>query len=107
MNSRAPWLKHCGAVMVLSLVVAVPQRLASAETAAQPPQMADSGAFRHLRALQDIATANGGNRAAGTSGYDRSADYVADQLKEAGYRVRFEPFEFDFFEERSPVVLAT
>jgi hypothetical protein len=27
---------------------------------------AGEGAFRHLRALQDIATANGGNRAAGT-----------------------------------------
>jgi hypothetical protein len=34
------------------------------------------GAFRHLQVLQDIATANGGNRAAGTSGYDRSAQYV-------------------------------
>src|SRR3954467_1256453 len=41
------------------------------------------GAFRHLRALQEIAEANGGNRAAGKPGYDRSADYVANQLKAA------------------------
>jgi Zn-dependent M28 family amino/carboxypeptidase len=65
----------------------------------------DTGAFRHLRALQDIATANGGNRAAGTPGYDRSAEYVAEQLTKAGYLVRFEEFEFPFFEERTPAVL--
>src|SRR5262249_33971424 len=66
---------------------------------------ANAGAFRHLRALQDIATANGGNRAAGTPGYDRSADYVSEQLAKAGYQVRFEEFEFPFFQERSPAVL--
>ena len=33
----------------------------------------EAGPFAHLRALQDIATAHGGNRAAGTPGYDRSA----------------------------------
>jgi Zn-dependent M28 family amino/carboxypeptidase len=69
----------------------------------EPP--AGEGAFRHLQALQDIATANGGNRAAGTPGYDRSAEYVAERLKEAGYVVRFEEFEFPFFEDRAPPVL--
>jgi len=64
------------------------------------------GAFRHLQALQEIASANGGNRAAGTPGYDRSAEYVQQRLKEAGYTVRFEEFEFPFFEERTPPVLA-
>ncbi|MEE1657044.1 M20/M25/M40 family metallo-hydrolase [Microvirga sp. CF3062] len=63
--------------------------------------------FRHVQALQDIATANGGNRAAGTPGYDRSAEYVADQLRAAGYTVRFEEFTFPFFEERSPPVLVS
>src|SRR4051812_35765354 len=63
------------------------------------------GAFRHLQALQDIAAASGGNRAAGTVGYDRSAQYMAERLKEAGYAVRFEEFEFPFFEEKSPPVL--
>jgi Zn-dependent M28 family amino/carboxypeptidase len=51
------------------------------------------------------STANGGNRAAGTSGYDRSAEYAADRLKEAGYLVRFEEFDFPFFEERTAPVL--
>src|SRR5712692_2805980 len=66
---------------------------------------ANAGAFRHLRALQDIASASGGNRAAGTPGYDRSAEYVSEQLAKAGYQVRFEEFEFPFFQERSPPVL--
>jgi Zn-dependent M28 family amino/carboxypeptidase len=63
--------------------------------------------FRHVQALQDIATANGGNRAAGTAGYDRSAEYVADQLRAAGYAVRIEEFTFPFFDERSPPVLVS
>jgi aminopeptidase Y len=77
-----------------------------ARAADEPAPATTAGAFRHLRALQDIATANGGNRAAGTSGYDRSAEYVSEQLAKAGYQVRFEEFEFPFFRERSPAVLA-
>jgi len=77
-----------------------------ARAADQPAPAANAGAFRHLRALQDIATASGGNRAAGTPGYDRSAEYVSEQLAKAGYQVRFEEFEFPFFQERSPAVLA-
>jgi Zn-dependent M28 family amino/carboxypeptidase len=86
------------------------QSLAQTTAGAAPPSRplepaANAGAFRHLRALQDIATANGGNRAAGTPGYDRSAEYVSEQLAKAGYQVRFEEFEFPFFQERSPAVL--
>jgi Zn-dependent M28 family amino/carboxypeptidase len=95
------------------LAVVPPSRVARAQSisgaapaAGQLQAAASAGAFRHLRALQDIASANGGNRAAGTPGYDRSAEYVAEQLKEAGYLVRFEEFEFPFFEERTPPVLA-
>ena len=70
-------------------------------------EVREDGAFAHVRALQEIASANGGNRAAGTAGYDRSADYVADRLRAAGYVVRLEEFTFPFFEERSPPVVAT
>jgi Zn-dependent M28 family amino/carboxypeptidase len=71
-----------------------------------PPSSGDEDPFRHVQALQDLANANGGNRAAGTPGYDRSAEYVAEQLRRAGYTVRLEDFPFPFFEERSPPVLA-
>src|SRR5262249_33758556 len=59
-------------------------------------QVRGEGAFAHVRALQEIATTNGGNRAAGTAGYDRSADYVAERLRSAGYMVRFEEFTVPF-----------
>jgi Zn-dependent M28 family amino/carboxypeptidase len=94
------------------LVVLAPNGIASAQNTAgaappsrAPEAAANAGAFRHLQVLHDIASANGGNRAAGTAGYDRSAEYVSQQLAKAGYQVRFEEFEFPFFQERSPPVL--
>ncbi|TWJ11700.1 aminopeptidase S [Stackebrandtia albiflava] len=45
----------------------------------------------HLARFQRIADENGGNRAAGTAGYDRSADYVAQTLRDAGFRVERQP----------------
>jgi Zn-dependent M28 family amino/carboxypeptidase len=59
----------------------------------------------HLRALQEIAEENGGDRAAGTPGADASADYVADRLREAGWRARLQPVSFPYFDERSPARL--
>ena len=47
----------------------------------------------HLGALQDIANANGGNRAAGTSGYDASVDYVAKALRGRGFDVTTPQFD--------------
>jgi hypothetical protein len=61
-----------------------------------------SSPFRHVQAFQEIADTYGGNRAAGTPGYDRSAEYVANQLRNAGYKVRLEEFTFPVFDERSP-----
>src|SRR5690242_12344481 len=85
-----------GLATFLALICAT--RIVSADdVVGRPPAGRDltigEGAFRHLQALQDIATANGGNRAAGTVGYDRSAQYVAERLKDAGYAVRLEEFE--------------
>jgi Zn-dependent M28 family amino/carboxypeptidase len=98
----ALWLALLG-----SSSVAGAQSTSDAIPPSRPPETAaNAGAFRHLQALQDIATSNGGNRAAGTPGYDRSAEYVSEQLAKAGYQVRFEEFEFPFFQERSPAVLA-
>lgn len=57
-----------------------------------------AGAFTHLQALQGIADRNNGNRVSGSPGYDQSVDYVADRLRQAGYRVETPTFSFDFFE---------
>lgn len=56
----------------------------------------------HLRELQEIADDNGGNRAAGTPGSEASAEYVADRLREDGWRVELDPVTFPYFDERSP-----
>ncbi|MCP2031088.1 Zn-dependent M28 family amino/carboxypeptidase [Okibacterium sp. HSC-33S16] len=53
------------------------------------------GITRHLQALQDIADANGGNRAAGLPGHVASADYMEAKLKKAGYITSRQPFSYD------------
>ncbi|GAA3443771.1 M28 family peptidase [Planomonospora venezuelensis] len=61
---------------------------------------------KHLEQFQAIATANGGNRAAGTPGYDASLAYVQDKLRKAGYRTSTTDVEFPIsWEEFSPSVL--
>ena len=64
-----------------------------------------AGIREHLRALQRIADANGGNRSAGTPGYDASARYVAGRMRAAGYRVRVQEFAFPYVADRSPPTL--
>lgn len=52
------------------------------------------GITKHLEALQDIADANGDNRAAGTPGHVASADYMESKLKRAGYTTWRQPFTY-------------
>ena len=47
----------------------------------------------HAEALQEIADNNFGTRASGTSGYDESADYVAQVMRDAGYDVVMQEVE--------------
>ena len=65
-----------------------------------------SGLVQHLRELQRIADANGGTRAAGTDGYDASAEYVYRVLRRAGYDVEFDEFRFAAFQQLEPSTLA-
>ena len=93
------------ACRLLILLLAGPALLAGPGAGANEVDLDREGPFAHVRAFQAIATENGGNRASGTPGFDRSADYVADRLNAAGYHVRLEGFEFPYFEERSPPIL--
>ena len=52
------------------------------------------GVMGHAQRFQAIADEHGGNRAAGTPGYDASADYVANELRQAGYEVMVQRFDF-------------
>lgn len=65
-----------------------------------------AGIMRHQREFQAIAERNGGTRASGTPGYDRSAAYVARRLEDAGYTVTTQPFSFPFFQETGPAQFA-
>ncbi|WP_371615901.1 M28 family metallopeptidase [Streptomyces sp. NBC_00454] len=89
--------------------VAAPVLLAATPAAAHPregrlarelvEEVTARGAYRHLAKFQQIADANGGNRAAGTPGHAASAAYVHDTLAKAGYQVSYQ--DFDIYEART------
>ncbi|GAA1724985.1 M28 family metallopeptidase [Isoptericola hypogeus] len=54
--------------------------------------------FEHLEELQEIADENGGNRAAGTEGYEESAEYVERVLRRAGYETERQYFPVTLFD---------
>ena len=63
------------------------------------------GVREHQAALQGIADANGGTRAAGTPGYQASVDYAAGVLTNAGYNVSVQPFAYAAYEQLAPSTL--
>jgi Zn-dependent M28 family amino/carboxypeptidase len=63
------------------------------------------GILEHEQALQNIATANGGIRAATFPGYDASVEYVAKRLRRAGYKVTLDAFDFAHWEKNGPSTL--
>lgn len=82
-RSAAAW------VLLVGLVVNCAPRAAAlpnlGETLAG--QVIVDAMLAHLQRLQDIANANGGNRADGTPGFDASAEYVAQLLRDKGFDV--------------------
>jgi Zn-dependent M28 family amino/carboxypeptidase len=95
-------------LLVASFGLAVPAALADDfnETQGFRKAVTLDGIREHQRALQTIANANGGTRASGTPGYDQSAQYVYDRLSAAGYAPTFQEFQFAFFQQLSPAVVA-
>jgi Zn-dependent M28 family amino/carboxypeptidase len=106
-RSRVAVVGTAGALALAgSVVVALPAAAAPAGCETRDNNTIDKllecttvdGVMEHLRAFQEIAEANGGNRASGTPGYTASADYVQQRLEAAGYDVARQEFDFDFFE---------
>jgi aminopeptidase S len=60
--------------------------------AAAAPDIPVANVKAHLAQLQSIATANGGNRAHGRTGYKASLDYVKAQLDAAGFTTTIQQF---------------
>jgi len=86
----------------------------SATGTAPAPQAAErlaqavtqEGLKARLAALQRIADENGGTRASGTPGYDASVQYVAKQLRRAGYTPHLQRVRFTDSHELAPPQLA-
>jgi len=91
------------ALLAALLVVSLPAGAAVPTDSAQlRAAVTAENITMHLKAFQSIADKNGGNRAAGTSGYQASVDYVVKKLKQAGYQPTRQTFEFPFFAETGP-----
>ncbi|WP_327380226.1 M28 family metallopeptidase [Streptomyces sp. NBC_01212] len=74
------------------LVTAAPAAQATPEAVAAAPDIPLANVKAHLTQLQSIATANGGNRAHGRTGYKASVDYVKAKLDAAGYTTALQQF---------------
>ena len=77
------------------------------DTTALTDAVTAAGLQTHLAALQDIADANGGNRAAGTSGYEASLEYVKSTLEAAGYLTTVQPFSYELVDYEGSTLTQT
>jgi len=82
----------CGSV---ALAGATAQAAVKTDTSALRDAVTIQGVLDHLVAFQQIADANGGNRAAGTSGHDASVNYIDELLQDAGYVTTRQEFTYE------------
>ena len=109
-TARTPRSRHIAArLLLVAVAAALAAVLLPAQASAEPAVCATrdnntyqrllecmtvEGVRAHQAALQAIADANGGTRAAATPGYDASVDYVVDTLEAAGWSVSTHQFDF-------------
>jgi len=67
----------------------------AAATVLAAPDIPVANVKAHLAQLQSIATANGGNRAHGRTGYKASIDYVKGKLDAAGFTTTLQTFSYN------------
>lgn len=89
------------------LVALVPAAMADdiAESKGFRKAVTTAGIREHQAAFQAHADANGGNRVAGSAGYEASANYVVGRMTTAGYNVSSNYFTFVFNADSTPPVL--
>ncbi|MEU6344663.1 M28 family metallopeptidase [Streptomyces sp. NPDC046977] len=78
--------------MAAVLLTASATPVAARPALAAAPDIPVANVKAHLSQLQSIATANGGNRAHGRTGYRASVDYVKAKLDAAGYTTALQQF---------------
>src|SRR5687767_9721638 len=93
-------------LMALSLALFIPTALADDihQTQGFRNQVTLAGIREHQAAFQSHSDANGGNRVAGSPGYEASANYVVAKLQAAGYTVTSQNFPFLFNADATPPV---
>jgi aminopeptidase S len=67
----------------------------SPDTSALREAVSGRNVITHLKALQQIADAHGGNRADSTSGYQAAAVYIEEHLRAAGYTPVRQRFSYE------------
>lgn len=92
-------------VFVMAAFLMTSCRTESDEKPALEETLTIEALMGHLQSLWDIADMNAGTRAAGTSGYDASADYVKEVVESSGFVVTEQEVGFRFFQELSDAVL--
>ncbi|MET7616624.1 M28 family metallopeptidase [Streptomyces sp. NPDC005408] len=94
MNLSIPRRTAAAAALALAglLVSAAPAATAAPAPALAAPDIPLANVKAHLTELQSIATANGGNRAHGRTGYKASIDYVKAKLDAAGFTTSLQQF---------------
>lgn len=93
MRFRTPLVLAAAACLTAPLLAST----AYAASAAAPPLpladlVSESAVYAHLEEFQEIADANGGNRALNTAGYEASAAYIEGELQAAGYTTERQEF---------------
>ena len=91
MRRRIAPLGAAAGALLIAIGAAAPAQ--AADPASLAERTTAEAVFAHLEQLQEIAAANGGNRAAGQPGYAAAADYIEGLLIEAGYTTERQPFE--------------
>ena len=93
-------LAACAADLAPSSTAPVPRASSAASSAAAAVVSIDATRIgEHLDAMQAIADANGGVRTVGTAGYEASVDYVAERLRDLGFRVDVPEIAYTGFRE--------
>jgi Zn-dependent M28 family amino/carboxypeptidase len=97
-------MTSCAALMASATVAEAAKPDVSSKKLRQAVTL--EGLKDHLEAFQEIADDNGGTRATGTRGYERSVMYVIETLMDAGYRVESPEFNYPTWQENTPATLA-
>ena len=94
------------AVLVMLAVASVASAATPTDTSRLRNAVTVAGIEQHQAVLEQIANSNifegVPTRATGTPGHERSADYVVEKMKAAGFNVSLDRFDADIFFEQAP-----